>query len=146
MRRVFGVGVILLLVTIPGRLRAQVGGNGPPTTNNGGLSVGQNYPNPFNPQTKIPFVLKQELFERGRVIVTIRIYNVLHQLVAVPTALDHPLGAVPVEHLEYASPGRKEAFWDGNDRTGRQVPSGIYLAQVLVDGLKPVVIKMLVAK
>ena len=69
-------------------------------------------------------------------VVTIRIYNVLQQVVAIPTALRHPLGeGVPVQNLEYSGPGRYEAFWDGTDRNGRQVASGIYLMQLTVNGV-----------
>ena len=67
---------------------------------------------------------------------TIRIYNILQQVVAVPTALRHPQGeGVPVANLEYAGPGRFEAYWDGTDMNGRQVASGIYLMQLSVNGV-----------
>ena len=56
--------------------------------------------------------------------------------VLVPTALRHPLGeGVPVANLEYASPGRYVAYWDGTDMNGRQVASGIYLMQLTVNGV-----------
>jgi hypothetical protein len=102
-----------------------------------GFSLEQNYPNPFNPETRIPFVLAPDLFAEGRApVVTIRIFNILQQVVAVPTALRHPLGeGVPVANLEYASPGRYEAYWDGQDSNGRQVASGIYLMQLTVNGV-----------
>jgi hypothetical protein len=58
-------------------------------------------------------------------MVTMRIFNVLQQLVSYPTALSHPAGeGVPVQALEYTSPGRHEAFWDGHDLNGRPVASG----------------------
>ena len=34
--------------------------------------------------------------------------------------------------LEYTSPGRYEAYWDGRDRNGNQVASGVYFVQMLV--------------
>ncbi|MFW6202172.1 MAG: hypothetical protein ACOC8B_06320, partial [Gemmatimonadota bacterium] len=107
----------------------------------------QNYPNPFNPSTRIPFVLEESLFEASdSAVVTIRIFNVLQQLVAIPTALNHPEGSgTPVDGLAYRSAGRKEAFWDGIDRTGRQVASGIYYLQLVVNG-ESQVRKMVVAK
>ena len=102
-----------------------------------GFSLEQNYPNPFNPETRIPFVLSPDLFAEGRSpVVTIRIFNILQQVVAVPTALRHPLGeGVPVANLEYSLPGRFEAYWDGTDTNGRQVASGIYLMQLTVNGV-----------
>lgn len=150
MRRILCVSVILLLTATPAALMAQglPGNSSPPGTSSGGIRLEQNYPNPFNPTTRIPFYLPSSLFQTGsHVVVTIRIYNVLHQLVAVPTALNHPAGnGVPVDNLDYDSPGEKEAYWDGYDRSGRKVASGLYYAQLTVNGYKPVVIKMLVAK
>ncbi|MFQ5536927.1 MAG: FlgD immunoglobulin-like domain containing protein [Gemmatimonadota bacterium] len=99
--------------------------------------LNQNYPNPFNPETTIPFDLSEGLFADGRpVVVTLRIFNLLQQVVAVPVALNHPQGeGVPVLQLEYYQPGRYEAFWDGTDQSGRQVASGIYFMQLTVNGV-----------
>ena len=82
-------------------------------------------------------MLSTDLFSQGRTaVVTIRIFNILQQVVAVPTALRHPLGeGVPVANLEYSSPGRFEAYWDGTDMNGRQAASGIYLMQLTVNGM-----------
>lgn len=111
------------------------------------FQLGQNYPNPFNPETKIPFVLEEDLFDDGRpVVVSVRIFNVLQQFVAHPTALSHPRGdGTPVQDLEYPSPGRYEAYWDGLDRNGDQVASGVYFVQLVVNG-KSQVRKMFVTK
>jgi hypothetical protein len=112
-----------------------------------GFQLGQNYPNPFNPETTIPFVLGEDLFVNGSAVVSIRIFNILTQLVAHPIALGHPSGqGVAVDGLDYSQPGRYEAFWDGNDLQGRQVASGIYLMQLTVNGLKPLTRKMYVLK
>ena len=47
------------------------------------VELKQNYPNPFNPATTIPFSLNGALFADGhRPKVSLRIYNVLAQLVA----------------------------------------------------------------
>src|SRR6266571_2042998 len=49
------------------------------------VELKQNYPNPFNPATTIPFTLGGELFASGhRPKVSLKVYNVLAQLVAVP--------------------------------------------------------------
>lgn len=146
MRRAFGVGVILLLAGLV--MPTQVSGQTTdPPDRDSGFRLGQNYPNPFNPETRIPFELGESLFENEQPVrVTLRIYNVLQQLVAIPTALNHPQGnGVPVQNLEYDSPGRKEAFWDGRDTNGREVASGIYYMQLIVNG-QSVVRRMIVAK
>jgi hypothetical protein len=109
----------------------------PPRSGGGpGFDLEQNYPNPFNPETTIPFALGEELFVDGSpVVVSLRIFNLLSQPVAFPVALSHPAGAgVEVRSLEYAQPGRHEAFWDGTDQSGRQVASGIYFMQLTVNG------------
>lgn len=101
-----------------------------------GFVLETNYPNPFNPETKIPFVLFEDLFVDGKsVVVSIRIFNVLQQFIIAPTALNHPHGdGVPVLELEYPFPGRFEAYWDGRDQRGRQVASGVYFVQLTVNG------------
>ncbi len=144
MRRVFGVCVVLLLAlgAVPAALLAQQAPG-----RERGFQLNQNYPNPFNPSTTLSFELYPSLFESGKpAVVTIRIYNVLQQLVAVPRAVNHPQGDVPVEKLEYDSPGVHEAFWDGTDQHGRRVASGIYYMQLVVNGERPAVRKMVVSK
>lgn len=143
MRRAFGVGIVLLLGLglLPTALSAQRPGD-----RGKNIQLKQNYPNPFNPTTRIPFDLKEGAFENGPVLVTIRIYNVLHQLVAIPVALDYPGGSNQrVENLQYTTPGLKEAFWDGTDRRGNKVASGVYIAQLIVNG-EQAILKMVVAK
>ena len=146
MRRGFCVGVVLLLagLALPSQATGQ---ETDPPVRDSGFRLGQNYPNPFNPETRIPFELGEPLFENEQPVrVTLRIYNVLQQLVAIPTALNHPQGnGVPVQDLEYDTPGLKEAFWDGRDTTGREVASGIYYMQLIVNG-HSVVRRMIVAK
>ena len=112
-----------------------------------GFLLESNYPNPFNPETKIPFVLFEDLFvDGGPVVVSVRIFNVLQQFITSPTALNHPRGeGVPVLELEYPFPGRFEAYWDGRDQAGRQVASGVYFVQLIVNG-KRQVLRMYVTK
>ena len=149
MRRLLGVlSVLLLLLCFAPSLHAQDVGGATQGGQANGLELGPNYPNPFNPETTIPFTLGEDLFVDGRpVVVTIRIFNILTQLVAHPVALRHPAGeGVRVDRLEYTQPGRHEAFWDGVDQMGRQVASGIYLMQLAVNGHRPLTRKIIVLK
>lgn len=106
-----------------------------PPRNVQAFSLEQNYPDPVNPETWIPFSLDAPLFEsRDEVAVTMRIYNILNQVIAIPEAVEHPAGrGIRINNLGYAEPGRKFAYWDGRDQAGRQVPSGVYYIQLMVD-------------
>ncbi len=78
------------------------------------FSLGQNYPNPFNMSTVIEFTLPT------RENVSLSIYNILGQKVA--TVLDRVLPA-----------GNHSALWDGRDKYGKDVPSGVYFYQLRSD-------------
>jgi hypothetical protein len=137
--------VLLSAILLPGVLEAQQGSTaaqrGAPEH---GFRVLQNYPNPFRGETRIPFELHDAAFPEGRpAVVSVRIYNVLREYVASPTALAHPAGdGVPVVDLDYSSPGRHEVFWDGRDRSGVLVPQGVYFLEMTVNG-RPQAIRML---
>lgn len=147
MRRRSLAGVILCVLAVaPLTLTAQSAGNDASNrAADAGFELHQNYPNPFSTSTRIPFELKVPLFDQGQpVIVTMRIFNVLQQLVAHPTTLNHPDGdGQPVNNLEYRAPGMNEAFWDAHDLNGRQVASGIYYLQLTVNGRRQIM-KMIV--
>jgi hypothetical protein len=91
-------------------------------------------PNPFERETRISFRLGERLFEgEGEVRVTMRVFNILRQVVAVPVALDErgrPDSAL--EDMGYERPGYYEAFWDGRDREGRLSASGPYFVELRV--------------
>jgi hypothetical protein len=103
------------------------------------VELKQNYPNPFNPATTIPFTLGGDIFANGhRPKVSLKIYNVLAQLVAVPILQG---SGEPLDNLELscsqAAGCSFSAYWDGNvRRTGQQAASGVYLYQLIVDGLR----------
>jgi hypothetical protein len=109
-------------------------GQGPLT-----VELKQNYPNPFNPATTIPFALGGDAFANGhRPKVSLKIYNVLAQLVAVPVLQGT---GEPLDKLELtcsASTGCAfTAYWDGNvTNSGRQAASGVYIYQLTVDGAR----------
>jgi hypothetical protein len=75
----------------------------------------QNYPNPFNPAT----VIRYEVAEAGEV--TIRIYNVRGALVK--TLYDG-----------HRKPGRYEVGWNGENRRGEPVSSGVYFYRMETPG------------
>jgi len=132
--------LLLFLLVIyglsPPAARAQVAGQTPTGVAQKGFRLEQNYPNPANPETYIPFYLEEDLFQNGDTrVVSIRIVNILRQLVAIPKAVGLPRGRdVPVNNLRYTEPGRKVAYWDGRDLRGRRVPSGVYYCELIVDG------------
>jgi len=99
------------------------------------VELGQNYPNPFNPETTIPFGLPQELFAGGEgPVVSLKIYNVLAQLVAIPMlqGSGEPLNNV---RLEWNGTGQYSAYWDGKILgTSREAASGVYVYQLVVNG------------
>lgn len=113
-----------------------------------GLELGQNFPNPFNPTTTIPFTIGDaSCTGDGRTHrVTLQIFNVLAQLVAIPilqggeVAAGQPLLRVPLRCGTYT------AYWNGNYlNSSQEVASGVYLYRLEVDG-KVAVKKMIVMK
>lgn len=77
------------------------------------FELSQNFPNPFNSETTIKYQLSQNSQ------VTLKVYNKLGQLV---TTL--------VEENQIA--GYHTIIWDGNDKHGRPVDSGVYLYNIKV--------------
>ena len=78
----------------------------------------QNYPNPFNPETWIPYQLAKDAD------VSVRIYNVAGRLVREINLSYQRKGY-------YTSKGRA-VHWDGRNKLGEQVASGVYFYQMQV--------------
>lgn len=112
------------------------------------VELKQNYPNPFNPATTIPFALGGELWTSGRQpVVSLKVYNVLGQLVAIPIlqGTGQQLDNVPLSCGETAG-CNYTAYWDGKVLgTEREAASGVYLYQLVVNGRR-FTRKMLVMK
>jgi len=77
----------------------------------------QNFPNPFNPSTEIKY------FIGGRSNLTLKIYNVLGQVVA--TLADGTFDA-----------GEYTAVWDGKNDVGMPVGSGVYFYRLETETFK----------
>lgn len=118
-----------LVVATPGVLGAQQGQGA------GEVQLGRNYPNPFNPETWIPFQIPESKFANGhRPVVSLRIYNVLAQLVAIPM-LQGSGELLDGLRLEWNGTGQYVAYWDGKyTGTDREAASGVYIYQLEVDG------------
>lgn len=118
-----------LLIAAPGALRAQEEGG------DALVQLHRNYPNPFNPETTIPFTLSPSLWANGQQpIVSLRIYNVLAQLVAIPI-LQGSGEKLDKVALAWNGTGEYSAYWDGKVLgTDRDAASGVYIYQLVVNG------------
>lgn len=141
--------VLTLAAFIPVTAAAQSGTPSPSGERMSG-ELGQNFPNPFNPETKIPFAVGDPptCSDRSRLYrVSLKVYNVLAQLVAIPVLQGGTSGNAgrPIDNLmltceEYT------AYWDGKYiNSSREVASGIYLYRLEIDGMARVK-KMIVMK
>ena len=119
-------------------------------------TLGQNFPNPFRAETTIPFTVGDDSCIGGNEqhSVTVKIYNVLAQVVAIPLLRDGaaadsapaPRAERPLEKVSLGC-GSFQAVWNGKVmRTGQDAASGVYVYQLIVDGQPVVVRKMLVAR
>ena len=94
------------------RLMKIMGVSGSPPVPPRSFALSQNYPNPFNPSTTIRYELSMVSD------VTIRIYDILGREVK-----------TLVEERETA--GQHVIYWDGTDRYGRRVASGVYYYRLI---------------
>ena len=97
------------------------------------IELKENYPNPFFPATTIPFSISNEVCIRGhQPVVSLKIYNVLVQMVAIPVLADG--SAERLDSLRLRC-GEYQAYWDGKYLDGkREATPGIYYYQLTVDG------------
>ena len=94
-------------------------------------TLGQNFPNPFKPDTWIPFSVDDCDGRGGQRVVSLRVYNVLAQLVATPVL--HGAG-VPVAGVRLSC-GSYLAYWDGRMLRGHhRATSGVYVYELVIDG------------
>lgn len=143
--------VLALSAFMPGRSAAQ---GTLPQTGRGqgaGFRLEQNFPNPVTQDTRIRFAVSDDCTDSGRQHrVSLRIYNLLAQLVAVPVlqaGVGNAGGGEPLEALLLTcSTEPYVAYWNGkSSQTGEDVASGIYLFRLEVDG-KVLVKKMIVRR
>lgn len=80
------------------------------------VKLHQNYPNPFNPRTAIRFDLPSSS------TVFIRIFDANGRLIR-----------ILVDGRKYP-PGSREEDWNGENDSGKQVPSGVYFCVLEADG------------
>src|SRR3954467_6376608 len=97
------------------------------------VELKENYPNPFFPATTIPFEISREVCARGhQPVVSLKIYNVLVQVVAIPSLASGSSERLDSLRLRC---GEYRAFWDGQFLDGEQAASpGVYYYQLTVDG------------
>ena len=94
-------------------------------------TLGQNFPNPSSPDTWIPFSVDDCDARGGQRLVSLRVYNVLAQLVATPIL--HGAG-VPVAGVRLSC-GNYVAYWNGRVAHGRRkADSGVYVYELVIDG------------
>ncbi len=90
------------------------------------FALGQNYPNPFNPITRLDYLLPR------RSDVSIRVYNMLGQEIITLLRQEQPYGKYSVS-------------WNGLDKYGKQVASGVYFTELKSRNIRRVT-KMLLLK
>jgi hypothetical protein len=108
-------------------------------------SLGKNFPNPFNPSTSIRFAVDTAggCFDgRRQHAVTLRVVNALSRPVAhfivkgdtsSITSVSLTLVGQRLDNLKLGC-GLYVGFWDGNLPNGKEAASGVYLAQLYIDG------------
>lgn len=131
-RRMWTGWWLVLLAGTASALRAQT-----PTQSQAspgpGVELKENTPNPFFPSTTIPFTIAPEVCSKGhQPMVSLKVYNVLVQVVAIPVLPGDP--PVMLDGIRLRC-GEYRASWDGKYLDGqREVTPGVYYSQLTVDG------------
>lgn len=99
------------------------------------VELGENTPNPFFPATLIPFSISPSECANGhQPVVSLKVYNVLVQVVAIPvlqSSKGEVLDSIPLPCGDHV------ALWDGRTLDGRTEPTpGIYYSQLTVNGVR----------
>jgi hypothetical protein len=89
--------------------------------------LSQNYPNPFNPETTLNVDIPYESSIR------VAVFSILGEEVTDLASGRH-------------TPGRYAYVWDGRDRFGNPVASGVYLARFEVEGVPMFLRKMMLIR
>ena len=128
----------MVRVAWPGWLLGLLAGVGPPGAAQANLppprvELKENYPNPFFPATTIPFTISPEVCAGGhQPVVSLKIYNVLVQVVAIPVLANG--SAERLDSLRLRC-GEYRVHWDGKYLDGRrEATPGVYYYQLTVDG------------
>ena len=131
--------VLLTMLLVAGAISpppasAQAPAERPRFETNRGFYFDRGLGGPVRPEMSIPFYLEDKLFENnGRVVVSLRIYNILKQAIAIPVLRDEVTGQqAGVLNLPILQPGRKIAYWNGKDLSGMTVPTGVYFFELQV--------------
>ena len=108
-------------------------------------SLGKNFPNPFNPETFIRFAVDTTggcIDGSRQHVVTLRVVNTLSRTVAhfvvrsdpnATTSVSSSLAGQRLDNLKLGC-GKYLGWWSGNLPNGQEAPSGIYAAQLFIDG------------
>jgi hypothetical protein len=152
---VVAVAIGASVLMAPSRVAAQAGQPGavPGATKHEEGALLANYPNPFSPATRIPFSVGNPpaCSDPGRRYhVTLKVYNLLAQPVAIPVIIDASANSAPigqqVQELQLAC-GQYTAYWDGiGMATNRPVASGLYLYRLEINGKPVAARKMLIRR
>jgi|SRR5579862_3039653 len=114
------------------------------------IGTKQNFPNPFNPETRAEFTIDLATCTSGGPLhkVSVKIYNLVAQLVAIPVlqgGTGSVAGGQPLLNVLLPC-GQYTWYWNGNYQgTSKEAASGVYLVSYEIDGQRKT-IKIMNAK
>ena len=96
------------------------------------VELGEGIPDSVTGSTTIPFSILPEVCSKGHIpTVSLKIFNVLVQVVAVPALEGEAPGSLSGTRLKC---GAYRVRWDGRQLDGRPATTGVYYYQLTVDG------------